>query len=80
MTEVTVGIEGARPIRQEGQASWKAGGTTPEAAATESRFIAAALTGTSSERKATSRTMKLSPTTIAIISGSLSLIWLARSM
>ena len=54
--------------------------TTPYAAATEIRFIAAALIGTSSERKATIRTMKLRATTIAIISGSFSAIWAARSM
>ena len=46
--------------------------TIPYAAATDSRFITAALSGTSSERNASRSTMKLSPTTTAIISGSFS--------
>ena len=45
-----------------------------------SRFARAALSGTSSERKAISNTTKLSATTIAIIEGSLSAMRAARSM
>ena len=52
----------------------------PYAAPTDSRFISPAVSGTTIERKAIRSRRKLSTITVAITSGSFSLIRSARSM
>ena len=58
---------------------WKSAVMTPKAAATQTRLVAAACSGTASERKASSSTIMLSTSTTAMTSGSLSVIAEARS-
>jgi hypothetical protein len=53
--------------------------STPRAAATDNRFVTAACTGTSSERKATISSRKLSASTVRTTSGSRAAITSARS-
>ena len=61
------------------QPHWNAAVMTPKAAATQSRFVTAACSGTSSERKAISSTRKLSASTTAITSSRRDEISAARS-
>ena len=54
--------------------------STPYAAATDSRFISAEISGTTTDRNAIRSRMMLSAITTAITSGSFSLMREARSM
>ena len=78
--KLTIGMACGSPTTPAPQPSWKTAVSTPYAAATESRFITAALIGMTTDRNARRRTKMLRSTTTAIISGSLSAIFSARSM
>ncbi len=67
------------PRRSDPQPHWKNATTTPNEAPAASRFMTAAVAGTSRLRKATSRSTKPRPTMTAMNSGSLALMMAAKS-
>ena len=65
-----IGTVDSRPIRSAPQPHWKTITSTPYAAPTLSRFITAALSGTTTDRKTTSSSTTERVTTAAMNAGS----------
>ena len=68
------------PISSAPHPFWNTAVSTPYEAATDSRFINAEVSGTTIDRNAIISSRNARPTTIAITDGSLSEIFVARSM
>ena len=70
----------SRPMRSFAQPHWNTATMTPYAAATESRFITAAVSGTSTEWNTSINSRNESSTTAKMNSGNRDAIWSEMSM